>query len=218
MFTEILNNMENIYLAIAVGFTTFFVLQSALAIIGNLFESASDFDEDIDISIDEDIDISIDEDIDISFDEDIDFDEDISILSSAKVTFHLFTLRTIIGFFVLFGWSGYINTSGGVDPLIVFLTSILAGFLMMLLVAYVVHLLYKLEQTGTVNLSDSIGKEGTVYLKIPKYGQGTGKVQIVLGDSLRTLDALANDSEIETGKKVRIIDVKDKIIVVDEIE
>ena len=207
------DNVETIYYVIALGFTTFFAIQSILAIIGNVINNGSDFEEDFDV--DEDFDI--DEDFDV--DEDMDIDEDMNVdLYNIRGSFHLITFRTIIGFFMLFGWTGYLYTRSGVAPLLVFIYAFIAGFLMMFLIALSIFLLLRLESDGTIRFTDSIGKIGTVYLKIPMNGQGTGKVQIIVSGSLRTLDAVAYDTEIETGKTVRVVEVKDDLLVVEEVE
>ena len=218
MILAFLDTMPNIYFGIAVGFTTFFALQSVLALVGNLLEGDSDFDEDVDIDIDEDFDMGVDEDFDMDVDEDFDIDEDSMILTSGRVTFHLLTFRTVIGFFMLFGWTGYFYSNDGINPWLVLIMAITAGFIMMFLIAVVIHYLYKLESTGTMNLSSTINKTGTVYFKIPHSGHGKGQVQIVVGDSLRTLDAIAYDTEIETGKEVRVVEVKNNVLVVEEIK
>ena len=218
MILAFLDSMPNIYFGIAVGFTTFFALQSVLALVGNLLDSDSDFDEDVDMDIDEDFDMDVDEDFDMDVDEDFDLEEDSMILTSGRVTFHLFTFRTVIGFFMLFGWTGYIYTNVGLDPWLVLLLAFIAGVIMMFLIAIAIHFLYKLESTGTIKFSSTIGKTGTVYFKIPHSGQGTGQVQIVVGDSLRTLDAIAYDTEIETGKKVKVVELKGNLLVVEEIK
>jgi len=218
-------NMEIFYYVIALGFTAFFALQSILAIIGNVINNGSDFeedfdvDEDFDIDIDEDIDIDVDEDMDIDIDEDIDVDEDMNVdLYNVRGSFHLVTFRTIIGFFMLFGWTGFLYTRTGVAPVLVFIYAVIAGLAMMFLIALSIFLLMRLESDGTMRFADSIGKTGTVYLKIPMAGQGTGKVQIIVGGSLRTLDAVAYDTEIETDKKVKVIEVKNNLLVVEEIK
>ncbi len=216
MILAFIDSVPNIYFGIAVGFTTFFALQSVLALVGNLLDSDSDFDEDVDIDIDEDFDMDVDEDFDI--DEDFGVDEDSNIITSGRATFHLLTFRTVLGFFMLFGWTGYIYTNAGLNPWLVFLFAIIAGTIMMVLIAVAIHYLYKLESTGTFKFASTINKTGTVYFKIPMSGQGTGQVQIVVGDSLRTLDAMAYDTEIETGKKVKVIEVRKNILVVEEIK
>ncbi len=210
-------NMETFYYVIALGFTAFFALQSILAIIGNVINNGSDFEEDFDV--DEDFDIDVDEDVDIDIDEDIDVDEDMNVdLYNVRGSFHLVTFRTIIGFFMLFGWTGFLYTRAGVTPVLVFIYAVIAGLIMMFLIALSIFLLMRLESDGTMRFSDSIGKTGSVYLKIPMAGQGTGKVQIIVGGSLRTLDAVAYDTEIETGKKVKVIEVKNNLLVVEEMK
>jgi len=193
-FVEVL---PKIYLSIAILFSTFFVLQSVLTLFGNLDNLSSDADSDLDF--DEDFDI--DEDFDV--DEDFEIDEDSGMrLSDASTPFHLFSLRAILGFFILFSWTGYISLLNDVNPYVSIIYALIAGIIAMFAVSYLVFLLYKLANDGTMNIDLAVGQEGTVYLHIPGRNNGTGKVQIVVGESLRTLDAISTDSEIKSGKKV----------------
>ena len=118
---------------------------------------------------------------------------------------------------MLFGWTGHIFSKTDANPYLVLLYAIIAGFVMMFLIALSITLLMMLEADGTLDFKDSIEKEGKVYLKVPMVGQGRGKVQIIVSGSLRTLDAISEDSAIETGKKVKVIRIENDLLVVEEI-
>lgn len=216
MILTFVDALPNIYLIIAITFSTFFVLQSLLAIIGNLDDVGADADSDMDF--DEDFDVAIDEDVDFDVDEDIGFDEDVSVrLGQSSTPFYLFSLRSILSFLILFGWTGVLLSGGDIHYGLVVLYAIGVGFIAMVSVSYLVFVLNKLSADATMKFEDTIGKEGFVYLHIPGRGNGMGKVQLVVADSLKTLDAISTDTEIQTGKKVKVIELQKNILVVEEI-
>jgi hypothetical protein len=64
----------------------------------------------------------------------------------------------------------------------------------------------RLQTDGTVNIENTIGREGNVYLGIPK--NGTGQVQIIVQGSLKIFDAVSkNKTMIATGEKVQVVGV-----------
>ena len=78
---------------------------------------------------------------------------------------------------------------------------------MMLIMASLVYYLGKLNEEGTLDINNSIGKIGTVYLRIPGDRKGMGKVQIKV-QGFQTLDAITDDlEELPTGSVVEVIDI-----------
>lgn len=136
-----------------------------------------------------------------------DGDVDASIENDSGIGFQFFTLKNLIAFFTIFGWTGIVcfdaNLSVGVSVLI----SILAGILMMTLMASIFYLMSKLTDSGTLNLNNAIGKTCSVYLSIPPKRSGFGKVQIQV-QGFQTLDAMTDhDEKIVTGALVEVKDV-----------
>ncbi|NJM15463.1 MAG: hypothetical protein HC896_08890 [Bacteroidales bacterium] len=73
--------------------------------------------------------------------------------------------------------------------------------------AAVVYYLGKLDEDGTLNMKNAIGKIGTVYLKIPRERSGMGQVQVNI-QGFRTLDAITDEPEdLATGKVIEIVDI-----------
>ena len=51
-------------------------------------------------------------------------------------------------------------------------------------------------------------KVGEVYLTVPKYGEGSGKVNIVLNEALKDYDAISRDDvPIPSGAKIRVMEI-----------
>ncbi len=94
------------------------------------------------------------------------------------------------------------------------LLAIVAGLLMMLLMATLMYFMSKLTESGTLELKKAIGKTGTVYLTIPAQRAGMGKVQISI-QGFQTLDALTDDEvEIHTGAVVEVVDTLNEEILI----
>lgn len=156
--------------------------------------------------------------IGIDFDGDAEADLDGSV-DGLDADFALLSVRSIIAFFTFFGWTGVVALSGGVGSIVAILMASAAGFLAMLVVAYIFYLFMKLQSSGTLNLDNAIGGVGEVYLVIPDKQSGAGKVQMKVQGSLRELDAISTEGEIPTGAPVRVIDVLDNgMLLVEPVE
>lgn len=127
---------------------------------------------------------------------------------------HLFSIRGIIGFFMLFGWSGLVFSKEGMAPIVVFLIAFLCGFAMMVIISLIYYFANKLGESGNVDIKNSIGKECEVYIPIPGNNNGTGKVSIILNNSLKELEAISLHGEIKSGEIVQVVNVlNDKLVV-----
>ena len=140
-----------------------------------------------------------DGDADLSDDLDIDGD---------GLGFHFFTLKNLIGFFVLFGWTGVSCISSGYSVYLTLFISFVAGNVMMLVMATIFYFLMKMSDSGTMKMENALYSEGSVYLTINKKRESVGKVQINIQNSLRTLRAMTDDFEdIPTGTRVEVLDI-----------
>mgnify|MGYP003751094291 FL=1 len=126
--------------------------------------------------------------LDISADHDVAFDSDHGI------GFQFLSIKNLVGFFAIFGWTGIALLSGGKGLGITIIISVLAGLAMMVIMATIVYYLGKLSEHNVLNLNNAKGKIGTVYLKIPAERKGMGKVQIIV-QGFQTLNANAVEGE-----------------------
>lgn len=133
---------------------------------------------------------------------------DSEIEADHGVGFQFLTLKNMVGFFTIFGWVGIASVESGasVGASLVFAT--IGGVTMMLIMAGLFYLLMKANADGTMRIERAIGQTGEVYLTIKSKRGASGKVQIKVMGSLRTLDALTDDElDIQTGKMVRVSDI-----------
>jgi len=173
-----MGNAEKIYWLIAVPFTAIFLVQLILTFIGGDFDHPTD-----------------------ATGHDVSFDQDHGI------GFQFLSIKNLVGFFAIFGWTGIAMLHGGKSIGLVVIVSSIAGLLMMLIMATIMYYLGKLSEDSTLNLKNAIGKVGTVYLRIPPQRSGTGKIQVNV-QGFQTLDAITDDmEELKTGAVVEVIDI-----------
>jgi len=191
-FFESLNGIEKTFLLCALIGSTLFLIRTILFFIGG--DADSDVDGDIHIDGHLDFDGGIDADVDVS---------DVGHLDGAA-SFHIFSLHGITGFFMMFGLVGLaMSKQSNLGPAISVLGGLVAGVFTMWLVAKIFMSMKKLQSDGTLNLKNAVGQEGTVYLNIP--AEGTGKVQVVVQESLKIFNAISAKKEaIKTGENIKV--------------
>lgn len=172
---EALSIFERIYWMIAIPTTFMFLVQLVLTFVGGDGHEAGD---------------------------DFDHDFDAGDLSA---DFHFLTIKNLIAFFAIFSWSGLACIDARLGIGLTIFISITCGLIMMLIMASIHYFMSKLSHSGTLNLNNSIGKTGSVYLTIPAKKDGMGKIQIKVQGALRTLNAMTSDLEdIKTGSIVEV--------------
>lgn len=142
-------------------------------------------------------------------------DVDLEIEGDGGIGFQFISVKTIVSFFAVFGWSGIACVDAGLGTVPTLLISIACGIGMMFLIAGLVWGLMQLTSSGTLKMKNAIGKLGEVYLVVPAKRGGFGKVQLNIQGSLRELEALTDDeSSLNTGTIVRVLSVIDDHILV----
>ena len=143
-------------------------------------------------------------------DVDVDTDVDAGIADGDSIPFQFLSLKNIVAFFTVFGWSGLGFIHANMATGLVVLLAVLCGLLMMTLMATLFYLMSKMAESGTLNMKNAIGKLGEVYLVIPAKRGGLGKVQLSIQGAIRTLDAITDDQEnIPTASIIEVLNVID---------
>jgi len=126
--------------------------------------------------------------------------------ADADTSFKLLSVQGLTSFFMMFGLVGLALLRANLHELITIAGGILAGLAMVAITGVVFTQMKRLQTEGTINIQNTVGTDGTVYLTIPK--NGTGQVQIIAQGSLKIFDAVsANKIQIATGEKVRVTGV-----------
>ena len=118
---------------------------------------------------------------------------------------HLFTVRGVVAFLVLFGWGGLCLCQAGVPGFLAVFLAIPIGFAGMVGIALAVREVLRLQYDGTLDLRNAVGLTGQVYLTVPPARTGEGKVTVTVQEQLRELDARTDFPDpIPTGSPVRV--------------
>ena len=135
-------------------------------------------------------------------------DVDATIEGDTGIGFQFFSLKNLVGFFTIFGWTGLACYESGMGKLGSTGVAFLAGLAMMVIMASIFYGVSKLTSSGTLKMSNAIGNYGETYLTIPKNRTGIGKVQIKVQGSLRELDAMTKDEmDIATGTLIKVDEI-----------
>ena len=118
----------------------------------------------------------------------------------------LISTRTIVAFLAGFGWTGAMARGGDLALPLAVIAAVAVGFVLMLLVFWLMRALYSLRQSGSLDYHNAIGEMGTVYVKIPPRGEGSGQIQIVVQGRLATVAATTDSDEpIPSGNQVKVV-------------
>ena len=145
-----------------------------------------------------------------SGDVDVDMDGEIDIVhpDSGIFDFKLISFRSILAFLAMFGWGGVVFGEHGWIGLGI---AFGCGLVTMVITAYLIMSILKLQQSGTRANASLVGQKGTVYLAIPAGGRG--KVILDLGDSTREIAAFS-EVALEKGAPVVTTALKAEVFTV----
>ena len=140
-----------------------------------------------------------------------DFDGD---LSGEDAPFQLFSLRNLVNFLLGFSWTGisFYELIDNKITLIIF--AVLVGCLFVYIFFLTVQALMKLAEDNSFKIEETLGKIPQVYIPIPEYLAGRGKVTLSVRGSLRELDAMTEEEKIPSNVTVRIVKVQDQVLFV----
>ncbi len=132
---------------------------------------------------------------------------------SSDGSFDAMTFQGVMAFMMFFGLAGlYTMNSDGSDSLAIAAGGI-AGGASMYGIGKIFQVFFALEASGNVEIEQSIGVRGSVYLRIPE--DGVGQVQIELGGALKTYNAKSEDGQgIATGDFIEVVDTITSTLVV----
>lgn len=145
----------------------------------------------------------------IGFDSDVDGIDHPGDGMHLEHEFSALSLRSIIAFFTFFGWTGVLALNNSLGIWISVLVSLIAGMAAMFIVAYLMYKFSQLEQSGTLNLYNALDQKGEVYLSIPGFEKGQGKVHLKVDGRVREIDAITPGDTIKTGSPIRVTGILD---------
>lgn len=185
--------MTTIFLACAIVGGTIMVLQVAMMFMGI---GDGDFDIGDDVP-----------NLDIDFDTG-DGDLDIGDPHGSSSIFGVLSFRSVVAALTFFGIAGMAAQTGGASIPVQLTAAIAAGVAAMYAVYYLLRSIYRLGQSGNLQITNTVGRTATVYIPIPADGEGQGKVQVKVQDRLEEFVAINTcDQPLSTGAKVVVVGV-----------
>lgn len=134
---------------------------------------------------------------------------DFDVESDDGAGFQFFTLKNFVAFFTIFSWTGIACLDAGFSLFATIGISVIAGVIMMVMMASLFYFFSKLTSSGTLKIKNAKGGVGEVYLTIKANRGNIGKVSLMVQGSFRELDAITDDDQDLTNGMV--INVKEVI-------
>ncbi len=187
-----LSALQHMFLFAAVPFTVILVIQVILTIIG------LGHDSDMDTGADSDAGIDAHADMDAHADG---HGDDVSAAG-----FRFFTVRGLVAFFCIFGWTGYAISGSSLGTVLEIIISAAAGLLAMLLIGLMFYAMKRMQASGNLQYANAMGLNADVYLPIPPLRSGKGKVMVAFQERLVEAEAITDEElKIPTGTTVRVV-------------
>jgi membrane protein implicated in regulation of membrane protease activity len=125
----------------------------------------------------------------------------------ATSLFRALSLRTVTAALAFFGLAGLAAQAADCPPQTTLLIAVAAGLGAMYAVYAMLRGMVSLRAEGTVRIHHALGKQASVYLRIPGHRQGTGKIQINLQNRTMEYLAVTPGEAIPTGTAVVVTEV-----------
>lgn len=122
----------------------------------------------------------------------------------------VFSTRSIVAFFVGFGWSGTLSMRSGLGLFPATVAALVVGGVFLFTIFYLMRWAHSLAESGNVDLANAVGQSGSVYLPIPGAGKGNGLIQVNVQGRLREVTAITDEQgAFATGARVRVVRMVD---------
>jgi len=122
----------------------------------------------------------------------------------------LISTRSVIAFFVGFGWAGLLSIRSEFRLFASTLIAFGVGCVFLFTIFYLMRWVHSLAESGNINFANAVGQTGTVYLPIPGAGKGNGVIQVKVQGRLRELSAATDAPDaFAVGARVSVISMID---------
>jgi membrane protein implicated in regulation of membrane protease activity len=143
-------------------------------------------------------------------DGDFDVDADAHGFEFHGTDFSLFSMFSILSFMMGAGWMGLAaRVEWGLPAVQSAIYAALFGFFLMMLSSFGLWQMRKLSKPARSDPRDAIGMVGTVYMRVPARGEGRGQIQVNVGGTRKTVDAVSSGPPIDSFEAVRVLDVRE---------
>lgn len=139
-----------------------------------------------------------------------DLDGDMSDVGHADSAFSMFSLLSILAFFMGAGWMGL---TCRVDWDLSSMASAMAaagfGIVLMAMASGLMAFARTLNQVVEYDVKTAIGKTASVYMTIPERGKGSGQIKVTVSGRLKMMDAISSGPRIPEFQSVKVLSVGD---------
>ena len=143
-------------------------------------------------------------DVDVHMDGDVHLDTHMDSTGA----FELFSLLSVLAFFMGVGWMGLAcRVNWGLGSAVSAVSATAFGLSLMGLSSGLMYAVRQMTQEGSYDLQTAVGKIGKVYLTIPAKGQGQGQVEVNVSGRRKVLSAISSKDELPAFSRVRIVAV-----------
>lgn len=145
---------------------------------------------------------------------DTEVNSDFDTMTETDISFSFVSTQSILAFFMGLGWSGLaalvqFNLSGKLSLAI----GILVGLIFMVLTAYLMYAIKKLNKNIKVDLTTLVNTTGKAYINIEPHHEG--QIEIDLNQRLSILDATnISDERINAFDPIKVVKVENNKIYV----
>jgi hypothetical protein len=119
----------------------------------------------------------------------------------------MLSVRALTAALMFVGLGGLTALQYGADELTAAGIAAAAGIATLAAVGGMMRAIAQLKHDGTIRVERSIGRTGTVYLRIPAARAGAGKVHLMLQNRTVEYQAVTVGAELPTGAPVRVVAV-----------
>ncbi|MBC8437681.1 MAG: hypothetical protein H8D82_00250 [Euryarchaeota archaeon] len=142
---------------------------------------------------------------------------DTDFTMDSDLSFELFSIQGLAAAIMMFGYVGMFTLSATDTEVYAVIAGGAAAATSMYGVGMMLKGINNLQADGTMKHEDAIGERGQVYSRIR--ANESGKVQVAVDGTLRTLTARAKDKSlhIDTGEFIKVIDVIGSTLIVERL-
>lgn len=120
----------------------------------------------------------------------------------------IFSVKGIVAMLAILGWTGVVFLETGMDHILAIFLALVCGILTLIGMAYAMRAISKLQSSGNIEIGNTIGKVGQVYIPIKPNGSAQGKVNITVQGTYTEFSAITmSDQTLTTGSYVRVVAV-----------
>ncbi|HEY2784934.1 MAG TPA: hypothetical protein VGJ05_08165 [Fimbriiglobus sp.] len=116
-------------------------------------------------------------------------------------------VRTVAAALSFFGLGGLTAGYYGANEPTAFAAAVGSAAAAFYAVAFLMRSLHRLKADGTVRIERTVGRPGTVYLRIPAGRTGPGKIHLAIQNRTAEFQAVTAGPELPTGAAVRVVAV-----------